>query len=314
MSIKNMTKSDSDGDFLLKAYAILNYSGDLFRFPTSSKQSVLDIASETTCDVVITRDTSNVCHDIAWDAEMFHYEKDDSGKLIKRSNTTTIHEVGNRVWINATKLKSGYSGGAKIYHIASTYAYNNGKVFIGDPAGLSPIAHYRRLENMMVSAIRLGTTHHLKPHPKQLKGLNVGGWKLNALEWEESDTAFNIFSMAKLCYNYIGKATPEIKDVAYDFEQGVFYDATNISTTDGEGTPIITEDQWKEIAAKRRARTDGIGCNTLKRAIVTHSLLQEAGRDSWNGVLEKLTEFTSSSGLGFASHVESNYRPRSLWV
>lgn len=301
-----MTHTENDGDFLSKAYAILDVSHNLYRYPGSTKKGLIEIAEETSFDVTVTEDLSNVSHDFEWKAEMFHYERDDTGKLSRKLNSASIQEVGNRVWINATTLKQGYSGGAKLYHIVSTYAYNNGKTFIGDPAGLSPIAHYRRLENMIVSAFRFQTTDHLKPHPKQIKGLNVGGWKLDRLKWEKGATAFNLSSMTELSYSYISKAAPDINEIAYDFEQGVFYDATNISTANGKGAPLITQTQWKEIAAKGRARTNGIGCNTLKRAVVTHSLLQEARRDSWDGVLGKLTELAGASGLAAST--------RQLWV
>ena len=297
MLMKDAMKAMSNGEFLFNAFTILNTNGDLFRHAPSPNKKLEEIAADVSSDVMIIEDHSSICHDFTWEARMFHFERDNEGKRVKKSNTATVHELGNRVWINATSLKEGYSGGAKLYHIVSTYAYNNGKVFIGDPAGLSPIAHYRRLENMIMSSIRFRTTDHLKPHPKQIKGLNVGGWKLNGLEWADGDSHLNTENMMKLSDSYIRKAAPDINDVVYDFEQGVFYDQTCISTTDGAGTPIIAEIQWKEIAAKRRVRANGIGCNTLKRAVVTHTLLQEARRDSWNGVLEKLARFAGTRGL-----------------
>jgi len=288
---------ENDGDFILKAFDLLDANAGLFKYAPSSKKEVVEIAADISIDAQLVRDAANVCQDNEWKAAMFHYEKNATGTITKHLNNATIHEVGNRVWINATSLKQGYSGGAKLYHIVSTYAYNNGKIFIGDPAGLSPIAHYRRLENMLTSAIRYKTTDHLKPHPKQIKGLNVGGWKLDGLKWESGNTAFNISSMIDLSLNYILNAAPDVMDLRCDFEQGVFYDKTNISTTHGAGTPIITETQWQEIARKRRVRTNGIGFNTLKRAVVEHTLLQAARRDSWNGVLEELTSFAGTSRL-----------------
>ncbi|GHT96729.1 hypothetical protein FACS1894116_14280 [Betaproteobacteria bacterium] len=71
------------------------------------------------------------------------------------------------VWIDVASLKPGEDIGNIIYGIAEGYAHNNGKQFIGDPMGLSPTGFYRRLENMISSALRYGTTDHLKPHEAQ---------------------------------------------------------------------------------------------------------------------------------------------------
>lgn len=73
-----------------------------------------------------------------------------------------------RVWIDVHLLRPGVDAGNKIYGIAAGYAHNAGKVFIGDPEGLSPIALFRRLENMISSALRYGTTDHLYPHAAQV--------------------------------------------------------------------------------------------------------------------------------------------------
>jgi len=252
-------------------------NGCRFRYAYSNETDLIRIAEDVSVDVRAIRDPSNISQDREWKAFMDHYERTADGERVRKSNCATIHEVGNRVWINAISLKSGLSGGAKLYHIVSTYAFNNGKVFIGDPAGLSAIAHYRRLENMILSAIRFETTDHLKPHPKQVRGLNEGGWKLDGLVWKPGDFSFNLISMLKLSCKYIFRAAPDLHEIGYDFEQGVFYDKTHVPGTDGEGTPVITQAQWKEIAAKRRVRTNGIGCNTLKRAVAASALLQRAG-------------------------------------
>jgi len=57
--------------------------------------------------------------------------------------------------------------GARVYQAVADWAHNNDYIFIGDPAGLSPVAQIRRTEQMMSSALKWGTARHLAPHAFQ---------------------------------------------------------------------------------------------------------------------------------------------------
>jgi hypothetical protein len=73
------------------------------------------------------------------------------------------------VWLDASKMTTGKKG-AVLYNIAATFAHNTGRIFIGDPAGLSNAALRRRTEHMLSSALKFGTTEHLAPHLRQTLG------------------------------------------------------------------------------------------------------------------------------------------------
>ena len=62
-------------------------------------------------------------------------------------------------------------GGAYAYQMAFTWAHNNGKRMVPDPAGLTVINRLRRTEAMISSALRHGTTKHLEPHVEQYVAL-----------------------------------------------------------------------------------------------------------------------------------------------
>ena len=74
-----------------------------------------------------------------------------------------VAQKGSNVWVNASQLSEG-SRGKEVYNLVANYAHNNDLVFIGDPVGLSDRAMTRRLENMLSSALKFGTTKHLAPH------------------------------------------------------------------------------------------------------------------------------------------------------
>ena len=56
-------------------------------------------------------------------------------------------------------------GGDLVYQAAMTYAHNNGLQFMGDPSGVSEVARFRRVSQMLSNALRHGTTEHLAPYP-----------------------------------------------------------------------------------------------------------------------------------------------------
>ena len=104
----------------------------------------------------------------------------------------TITDNKGQVYINVSAVGEG-GGGSRVYDLAANYALNNGAVFVGDPNGVSASAMRRRLENMLSSAIKYGTTDHLAPHPDQVTGRDG----VAPLEWTPGDTLGNIESMVK---------------------------------------------------------------------------------------------------------------------
>jgi hypothetical protein len=96
-------------------------------------------------------------------------------------------DLNGRLALNVSNFRSGKSRGALVYQIVGTWAANSGRVFIGDPAGLSDRALFRRTAQMFSNALRTGQTNHLEPHANQ---------KLAGLKWRKGDDEFNIGQLA----------------------------------------------------------------------------------------------------------------------
>ncbi|MDR3418508.1 MAG: hypothetical protein P4L83_20250 [Nevskia sp.] len=203
-----------------------------------------------------------------------------------------IYETHNgRVFIDASGLHEGSSGGSALYHAVANYAHNNGKTFIGDPAGLSDTALRRRTENMLNSALKFGTTRHLEPHERQLEGdpsLGVG-----PLEWDLSGgplaDAANVAHLMQRAHQNLLNAFPEAADLEYNFKHGRY---EKIST----GEPVGPADFELAPNSSRGARAAGAGRRTLERAAVINTLLRGAGSAGWHGLLEEISRRAGSVG------------------
>lgn len=159
---------------------------------------------------------------------------------------TTVFQVGNRVWIDIHESQMG-TGGSRVYNIVANYAYNNGKVFIGDPAGISPEAMSRRLENMLSSALKFGTTNHLAPHPDQLKG----GSGVPALNWVAGDTWGNIAAMLEASYASTRSQIPEVDNYQYD--------PVTDTITHRDSKKVLSDDDIRELAVRARREPELAG-------------------------------------------------------
>lgn len=113
----------------------------------------------------------------------------------------------NQVVLNLYMFKQGVTPGAAIYQVVGTWAANSGKVFIGDPAGLSDRAIFRRTVNMFSNALRTQTTRHLAPHQRQLDA---------GLAWRTGDHEFNIGSMAAWIRDTMALYAPHSYDRQFD--------------------------------------------------------------------------------------------------
>lgn len=134
-------------------------------------------------------------------------------------NPEDVDPYAEDVWIDVSRLKPGQNG-IRVYSIASTFAHNTGRIFIGDPNGLSDEAMRRRAENMLSSALKFGTTKHLAPHPRQ----TVGGAGVPALKWVYGDDVGNIEKLIDLNLKSLDNANPNAKFTAYNLDTGAFTD------------------------------------------------------------------------------------------
>ena len=127
---------------------------------------------------------------------------------------------------------------------------------IGDPAGLTAVNVLRRAENMISSALRHGTTKHLKPHDEQVK---------HGLKWTNNEIN-NIGYLLEFSKDIVFNAVPNLKNITFNAENGLFY-KNNKEISNEEIEEIISESS--------KAREAGIGLATAKRAIISHTALQE---------------------------------------
>lgn len=176
-----------------------------------------------------------------------------------------LEDRDGQVWIDISGYKPGM-GGSAIYAAVATYAHNARKVFIGDPAGLSDEALRRRTEAMLSSALKFGTTRHIEPHPRQLRGAPKLG--IPPLKWTYGDDFANVAGLIEASTANTLNAVPELADARYDFASGTF--------RTGQGQPL-TDGMLRARYAPHGAREAGAGSSTLKRAILLNSLLRAEG-------------------------------------
>lgn len=96
--------------------------------------------------------------------------KDENGRpleaVVARSMSGFVHvdtSAMEALAAPANERRTKARGGDLVYQAALTYAHNNGLRFRPDPAGVSDIAHQRRLGHLLSSALRHGTTRHIEP-------------------------------------------------------------------------------------------------------------------------------------------------------
>lgn len=136
-------------------------------------------------------------------------------------NPEDVPEGKEDVWIDVSKLKPG-GGGTQVYAIAANFAHNTGRIFIGDPSGLSDMAMRRRPEQMLSSALKFGTTEHLAPHPRQVEGAPKLG--IPPLRWVYGDHVGNIRRLIDLNLRSLDNQYPSSKNLAFDPDTGTFTD------------------------------------------------------------------------------------------
>ncbi|WP_146033753.1 PLxRFG domain-containing protein [Alicycliphilus denitrificans] len=172
-----------------------------------------------------------------------------------------VYEKGNELWLDVSRLDEG-DGGNAIYAALMDYAASEGKVFIGDPTGLSDVAMRRRLEAMISSAIKHGSTDHMEPHARQVEGDEKLG--IPALQWRGGDTIGNIQRMIDVSLASIAAHVPEFRRARYDFTTGTFRNS--------QGAPLSDEVLRGWASKFGRVRAAGAGERTLKRGILLNTL------------------------------------------
>ena len=129
----------------------------------------------------------------SWTVKKGYFGDDNVYEIITENATALVFTANDRagikpgdnlVWVNVAEMREGQAG-AVVYQAVATWAYNTGRVFIGDPDGLPDKAVVRRTEHMLSSALRHGTTRHLRPAAEQ------------AMPWKAGDDLGNMLALVE---------------------------------------------------------------------------------------------------------------------
>jgi len=258
------TKELIGDDPLLSAWGAIAKADGVFQLPVSDKTDFVGIAQE------LEGDRGFQSYEADEMAEMNKHGAKKAWRIVTPNGSkAAVYENGDKVWIDVSDLETGEDG-KRIYNMVASYAYNNDKVFIGDPGGLSVTAKSRRLENMISSALKFGTTRHLQPHKLQLND----GFGVPGLKWRKGDDAGNLKNMIMASYESVKKQFPKIENLAYNQSKDIFEDSTN-------GNEFTRQD-FRELAQEARGVRDAgaggaspsAGRTTLERAVLTHTILR----------------------------------------
>lgn len=216
----------------------------------------------------------------------------------QKHRSGVLYDDGQKVWIDVSRLIPSKDAGNKIYGIAAAYAHNNGRVFVGDPAGLSKAAYFRRTENMISSALKFGTTDHLEPHDAQVDPQSYYGhdwdyaYEARPMQWEKGNTPNNLRELLYTSYKSAVDHVPEIKDVIYDFNKQEFVRAST-----GERFSDAGFDQLSRgLFGKSENRYFG-GSTTLKRAALLNTLVRGKSGEGWGQIMAEVGRQLQSGRL-----------------
>lgn len=249
------TRVDTD-DHLVNVYSSIAQDDDAFRIPDSGARTLAGVVSDMAPGVTVDdfyeaahREEGDPMADRVWlvsakdgtDAHAFVYRNSKSGQ----------------VWLDISNWKEGRSGN-RIYQAVATWAHNTGDTFIGDPAGLSDKALYRRTEQMLSSALRHGTTDHLAPHARQVEASTTKiDQTLRPVHWRDGNDAKNLRELLVSSYTNVRSVIPEIDRVQYNFSTGQF--EREPASVRAPGGPLLADQsaEGKPAAGEGLAGGDG---------------------------------------------------------
>ena len=233
---------------LVGAWTLLSMNDEAFSFPTSRATDLKQVF-----DDLLTDDGKALVAE--------RYEDMDNGdtkvwRIRDQDNPGRyglVFEQGQSVWIDVLEWGAG-AGGSHIYNAVANYAYNTHRVFVGDPDGLSELSGMtRRLENMLSSALKFGTTDHLDPHPDQL----VGNRFIPPLDWKTGDTAHNIDALLKTSLTSVEAQVPGIRNVRYNGRNDTFRNTETGEEIDYDDLESATDTRRDSPAREGSGQTAG---------------------------------------------------------
>lgn len=182
----------------------------------------------------------------------------------KRDIFFNVYVNAMETWLDVSESSPGL-GGSAIYAGVATFAFNTGRTFVGDPDGLSDYALRRRLDNMLCSAIKYGSTDHIAPHPDQISGNESLG--VPPLTWVKGQTLDNIQSMIDTVTVSLENVVPEVAHAHYDFHAKTFRNSEG-----GQLLEPVLGGWGHKLAGSGKASA---GITTFKRCILLRSLVRQ---------------------------------------
>lgn len=229
---------------------------DLFQFGRSNKTDLAEIANE----MRMGRQVKSI--GLFERREVRRYDVEmagDKGFILFHTDRWEGNDYPG-AYVDTSDL--GESGlGRAAYQLALTWAHNN-KVPLFPDRELTPINTYRRTEQMISAALRLGSTRYMRPHPAQL----IGGWIDNPQNQIEEDR--NLASLLLAAYERTAYSIIPVHDIWYNFETQQFE-----SMSEGER---VDPGEFVRIAEASASRVIGSGVSSLARNAFTRSLLEDA--------------------------------------
>lgn len=203
--------------------------------------------------------------------DMWEEHRPDTMAVFETSNGKRFYalERNDRVWIDISRFAQG-DNGSQVYMATAEYALNAGKVFIGDPAGLSDDALIRRTDLMLSIALKHRSTDHIDPHPRQLEGDAALG--VPALAWNEGDFYGNVRALIGVSLESLAPHVPLLRRAKFDLGTGTF--------RTGSGQPLTDGAVDRASVLARNSGRPSTGRRTVKRAVLLRTLLRQEGGEA----------------------------------
>lgn len=272
-----------------KALQALSENDELFALPKSDKTTVEEIAAEENPRIKVRKTKigsetlyvltmpngddaklwvrpANLYGDQIYSMDLVDGDTSNVETGRPGENPEDVDPAVEDVYLDVSNLKEGGHGN-ELYNIAATFAHNTGRIFIGDPSGLSDIAMRRRLENMISTALKFGTTDHIAPHPRQVKGdAKIG---VPPLKWVYGDSLGNIRRMIDVSLK--SEETGTLPKYDYDIATG------NFTPVESGGRSLAQDPQSSGRGLPDVSGAPAKRWRTGARAAIFRALLREAG-------------------------------------
>ena len=237
----------------------LSQEEDLFRKPTSSKETLEDVFSDLEVE------GWNITSTIEQKADGFYRLNKD-----KDPNDWATVDVGARE-IEITSI--GARGGAEdIYQAALQLAHNTGKKYVPD-AELTRINEVRTISAMFSSALKNKSTKHFELQQKHRDYLKLSSKDMYFGRDYETDLKYLAQIEKDIVADRLSEIGIGIENLEYDFNTDKFY---KVEGTGEQETRELLEDAdiVELIKDADPYFEEGVGLTTFKRAVVTDTTMR----------------------------------------